>query len=74
MARLLLAMAEHAPTDQVRLRITQREIAELVSVSRQTVSLTMNKLKRLGALAMGRGEVSVKVPILGAALARIEVG
>ncbi len=66
LAKRLLALAnvqpENNPTDRVRLRVTQAELASMLGVSRESVNKQLNLFAREGWIALGRGSVELTDP------------
>ena len=66
LAKRLLALAnvqpEGNPSDRVRLRVTQAELASMLGVSRESVNKQLNIFAREGWIALGRGWVALTDP------------
>jgi CRP/FNR family transcriptional regulator, cyclic AMP receptor protein len=63
LAKQLLHMHRDAPAkDGGRIRITQAELASMLSVSRESVNKQLNEFQRDGWIAISRGAVVVKDP------------
>lgn len=65
LAHLVLMLAEqygipHPEGTRINLRLTQQDMANLLGLSRQTVSLTLNDWKEAGWLLSARGHLVVK--------------
>lgn len=61
LAKRLLDLATRHPRD-VRLRITQSELAAMLGVSRESVNKQLNVFAREGWVALSRGSVTLKDP------------
>jgi CRP-like cAMP-binding protein len=62
LAKRLVALAEANPGSNGRIRVTQSELAALLSVSRESVNKQLNAFQREGLLTLTRGHVTVPDP------------
>lgn len=67
----LLELAEtdtqdHEASRRVSLRLTQQDLADMVSASLVSVTRALEDLRRLGAVSTGRGQIHVDVDLLRA--------
>ncbi|MEO9254210.1 MAG: Crp/Fnr family transcriptional regulator [Tepidiformaceae bacterium] len=59
LAKRLAALAEANPGARGRIRITQADLASLLSVSRESVNKQLNALQRDGLLSLTRGHITI---------------
>jgi CRP/FNR family transcriptional regulator, cyclic AMP receptor protein len=62
LAQVIARQAEGAPEDDVLIRSTQAEIANLAGTSRESASRFLATLERAGVVTLGRGKVTVHDP------------
>ena len=62
LAQVIARQAEGAPEEDVLIRSTQAEIANLAGTSRESASRFLATLERAGVVTLGRGKVTVHDP------------
>ncbi|MET0207231.1 MAG: Crp/Fnr family transcriptional regulator [Thermoleophilaceae bacterium] len=62
LAQVIARQAEGAPQEDVLIRSTQAEIANLAGTSRESASRFLATLERAGVVTLGRGKVTVHDP------------
>jgi CRP/FNR family cyclic AMP-dependent transcriptional regulator len=66
--RILLCLAdfaelgEHEEDGSYSLPLTQRDVANLIGATRETTSLMLNQMERIGLLSLARGKVTIPNP------------
>jgi CRP/FNR family transcriptional regulator len=62
LAQTIARQAEGAPQEDVLIKATQAEIAQLAGTSRESASRFLATLERAGVVSLGRGKVTVHEP------------